>query len=41
MSNKGKFMDNTPFLKVAGVTTGIEGNNADQSLRQDVYFKVI
>jgi hypothetical protein len=39
MSNKDKYYDNTPFIKVAGVTETIECN-ADQSLRQDIYFKV-
>lgn len=41
MSNKGKFINNTPFLREAGITTAIEGNNTDQCIRQDLYFKVI
>lgn len=40
MSNKGKFLDNTPFLKTAGITTAIEGDNTDQCIRQEVYYKV-
>ena len=39
MSNKGKFVDSTPFIPFAGVTTAIENLNADQSIRQDLYFK--
>jgi hypothetical protein len=41
MSNTGKFKDRAPFLKVAGITSTITGNSADQSLRQDLYYKVI
>ncbi len=41
MSNTGKFMDTTPFLKVAGVTTVTEPISSDHSLRQEIYFKVI
>lgn len=40
MSNNGKFHDRTPFLRVAGITSSLEGTSADQSLRQDIYFKV-
>jgi hypothetical protein len=39
MSNKDKYYDHAPFIKVAGVTETIDGN-VDQSLRQDIYFKV-
>ena len=39
MSNKGKFVDSTPFIPFAGVTTAIENLNADQSILQDLYFK--
>lgn len=39
MSNKGKYTDYSPFLRVAGVTQTLE-ETADQSLRQDLYFKV-
>ena len=39
MSNKGKFVDLAPFIRVAGVTTALEGATADQSVRQEVYFK--
>lgn len=39
MSNKGKFVDFTPFIRPAGITTAIENLNADQSIRQDIYFK--
>ena len=39
MSNKDKYYDHTPFIKVAGVSETIECT-ADQSLRQDIYFKV-
>ena len=39
MSNKGKFKDRAPFIPFAGVTTAIEGASADQSIRQDLYFK--
>jgi len=39
MSNKGKYTDYSPFLRVAGVTETLE-ETADQSLRQDLYFKV-
>ena len=39
MSNKGKYTDYSPFLRVAGVTETIE-ETVDQSLRQDLYFKV-
>lgn len=41
MSNKNRYMDHTPFLKMAGVTAALDGVTSDQSLRQDVYFKVI
>jgi hypothetical protein len=39
MLNQGKFHDHTSFIKVAGVTDKFDGN-ADQSLRQDLYYKV-
>ena len=37
MSNSGKFWDNTPFIPMAGVTTAIEGDSADASIRPDLY----
>ena len=40
MSNSGKFNDRTPFLKVAGISTCEFGASADQSIRQDFYYKV-
>jgi hypothetical protein len=40
MSNTGKFVDQAPFLRNAGVTTATEGVSTDHSLRQDIYFKV-
>jgi hypothetical protein len=40
MSNTGKFMDHTPFIRTAGVTTMTENTTSDHSLRQDVYYKV-
>lgn len=40
MSNSGKFMDSTPFIKPAGTTTATEATSSDHSLRQDLYFKV-
>lgn len=40
MSNTGKFKDRAPFLRVAGITSTVFGNSADQSLRQDLYYKV-
>ena len=39
MSNTCKFNDYTPFIREAGVKDSFNGN-ADQSLRQDLYFKV-
>ena len=39
MSNKGKYTNYSPFLRVAGVTETIE-ESVDQSLRQDLYLKV-
>ena len=39
MSNTGKFVDNTPFLRTAGVTSMTAGVSSDHSLRQDLYFK--
>lgn len=41
MSNTGKYKDRAPFLKVAGVTSTINGTSADCSIRQDLYYKVI
>jgi hypothetical protein len=38
MTTQGKFKDNTPFIKVSGITTAT-GLTTDQSLRQDLYFK--
>lgn len=40
MSNTGKFKDRAPFLRVAGITSTVFGNSADQSLRQDLYYQV-
>lgn len=40
MANKGKYYDNTPFIPMAGATTVLEGIGSDQSIRQDLYFKV-
>lgn len=40
MSNKGKFVNSTPFLKEAGVTTAIEGNSTEKCLRQDILLNV-
>jgi len=40
MSNTGKFIDRTPFLRVAGITSSVYGASADQSLRQDLYYQV-
>ena len=40
MSNTGKFKDQTPFLRNAGVTTATQNVTSDHSLRQDIYFKV-
>ncbi len=40
MSNKGRFNDYAPFIKAAGVADSIEGS-ADQSLRQDLYYRVL
>ena len=40
MSNTGKYQDRAPFLKVAGITSTVFGNSADQSLRQDLYYQV-
>lgn len=39
MSNSGKFIDTTPFLRHSGHTSAIEGLSADNSLRQDLYNK--
>ncbi|MCQ2817698.1 MAG: hypothetical protein MJ252_10575 [archaeon] len=39
MSNKGKFIDRCPSLPFAGKTTALEDISADQSIRQDLYFK--
>ena len=39
MSNKGKFVDNTPFIPFAGITTALEGVSVDNSIRQDLYYK--
>lgn len=39
MSNAGKFQDKSPLFREAGVTTAISGQSADNSIRQDVYFK--
>lgn len=41
MSNKGKFIDNTPFLRTSGLTTALEGVTADQSIRQDLHWRAI
>ena len=38
MSNKGKYVDYTPFIRPAGSTTALEGVSADNSIRQDLYF---
>lgn len=40
MSNQVKYYDYTPFIRVAGVTDKFQGST-DQSLRQDLYFKVL
>lgn len=40
MSNTGKYKDRTPFLRVAGLTSSVYGASVDQSLRQDLYYKV-
>ena len=40
MSNRGKFVDHIPFIKTVGVTTAVEGDNTDQCIRQDVFYKV-
>ncbi|MCQ2821484.1 MAG: hypothetical protein MJ252_29860 [archaeon] len=39
MSNKGKFYDNLPSIPYAGKTTALEGVSADNSIRQDLYYK--
>jgi hypothetical protein len=39
MSNKGKFTDFTPFIRPAGITTTLDDECADKSIRQDLYFK--
>ena len=41
MSNTGKFVDSSPFIRCAGMTTASQVVTSDHSLRQDVYFKVI
>ena len=40
MSNTGKFVDQAPFIRNAGVTTATGSISTDHSLRQDIYFKV-
>jgi hypothetical protein len=40
MSNSGKFMDSTPFIRSAGITTAIIGDNTDVCIRQTVHQKV-
>ena len=40
MSNEGKFRDRAPFLRGAGITSTVFGASADQSLRQDLFYKV-
>lgn len=39
MSNKGKFVDSTPFIPTAGKTNTTEDINADYSIRQDLYYR--
>lgn len=39
MSNQGKFKDHTSFMRPAGITCSIEGVTADNSIRQDLYYK--
>ncbi len=39
MSNSGKFTDRSQSIKEAGHTSTIQGITADNSLRQDLYYK--